>query len=79
MNQTEEIKIEGIRETARKELEELELERISKIKELEQIKRELEKFEKLEIERIARKIKLNELAKFVNIRIIKESEKYYIF
>ena len=79
MNETEEIKIEGIRETARKELEELELERISKLKELEEIKRELEKLEKLEKERIARKIKLNELTKFVNIRLIKESEKNYIF
>ena len=34
MNETEEIKIEGIKETTRKELEEIETERINKIKEL---------------------------------------------
>ena len=37
MNDTEEIKIEGIREISKKELEELEAERINKIKEIKEI------------------------------------------
>ena len=38
MNEAEEIEIEGIKETTRKELEEIEIERRNKIKELEKIK-----------------------------------------
>ena len=60
MNEAEEIEIEGIRETIIKELEEIEIEKINKIKELE---------------RIARKKEFYELTKCLNFNLRIESKK----
>ena len=48
MNETEEIEIEGKRKATEKKLEQLEIERISDIKELEEIKIKLERINKIE-------------------------------
>ena len=62
MNETEEIEIEGIKETTVKELEEIEKGKINKIKKLE---------------RIARKTEFYDLAKYLNINLRTDSKKNY--
>ena len=72
MNETEEIEIEGIKETTRKELEELEIERINKIEELKETEKELKI---ITIAKLKREIIIQTISKHLNIELIKVSKK----